>query len=106
MNLTYGLRAQLSDARSLGQRRAGSWRDEVVAEWAYQLRKDSSVKLFDHQERRALENAQWKRNLSERPNGTIDSWYGCDIFDEMCDYAVNFTFPWCKGVYTTSHTCH
>ncbi|KAG1721432.1 Alpha/Beta hydrolase protein [Suillus paluster] len=27
-------------------------------------------------------------------NGTIDTWYGCDVYDEMLDYAINFTFPW------------
>jgi len=37
----------------------------------------------------------WKRNLAGRGHGTIDPWYGCDIYDEMVDYAVNFTFPWC-----------
>ncbi|KIJ59226.1 hypothetical protein HYDPIDRAFT_118758 [Hydnomerulius pinastri MD-312] len=36
----------------------------------------------------------WKRDLSGRANGTIDSWYGCDLYDEMLDYAINFTFPW------------
>ncbi|KAI0352156.1 alpha/beta-hydrolase [Trametes cingulata] len=35
-----------------------------------------------------------KRDLSGRANGTIDPWYGCDIYDEMIDYAVNFSFPW------------
>ncbi|KAH9855778.1 alpha/beta-hydrolase [Lenzites betulinus] len=35
-----------------------------------------------------------KRDLSGRANGTIDSWYGCDIYDEMIDYAVNFSAPW------------
>lgn len=37
---------------------------------------------------------QWKRDLTGRPNGTLDQWYLCDLFDEMVDYAVNFTFPW------------
>ncbi len=35
-----------------------------------------------------------KRDLSGRANGTIDPWYGCDIYDEMIDYAVNFSAPW------------
>ena len=38
----------------------------------------------------------WKRDLTGRPNGTIDPWYGCDLFDEILDYALNFTFPWSK----------
>ncbi|KAF7303613.1 Carboxypeptidase [Mycena indigotica] len=37
---------------------------------------------------------QWKRSLAGRPNGTLDPYYGCFLFDEMWDYAVNFTFPW------------
>ena len=37
---------------------------------------------------------QWRRDLAGRANGTIDPWYGCDIFDEMIDYALNFSFPW------------
>ncbi|EMD31271.1 hypothetical protein CERSUDRAFT_119819 [Gelatoporia subvermispora B] len=40
---------------------------------------------------------QWKRDLSGRSNGTIDSWYGCWLYDEMIDYAVNFSFPWSNG---------
>lgn len=39
-----------------------------------------------------------KRELAKRGNGTINSWYGCDLYDEMVDYAVNFTFPWCMIV--------
>lgn len=37
----------------------------------------------------------WKCGLADRANGTIDYWYGCDLYDEMLDYAINFTFPWC-----------
>ena len=37
---------------------------------------------------------QWKRDLRGRANGTIDPWYGCDIYDEMIDYALNFSLPW------------
>lgn len=36
----------------------------------------------------------WKRDISQRANGTIDPFYGCFLFDEMLDYAANFTFPW------------
>jgi carboxypeptidase D len=35
-----------------------------------------------------------ERDLTGRNNGTIDEWYGCDLYDAMTDYAVNFTFPW------------
>ncbi|KAJ7243916.1 alpha/beta-hydrolase [Mycena haematopus] len=39
----------------------------------------------------------WKRDLSNRPNGTLDPYYGCFIYDELLDYATNFTFPWTLG---------
>jgi hypothetical protein len=35
-----------------------------------------------------------RRDLSLRTNGTIDPWYGCELYDEMVDYAVNYTWPW------------
>ncbi|TDL15661.1 alpha/beta-hydrolase [Rickenella mellea] len=35
-----------------------------------------------------------KRDLSGHANGTIDPWYGCFLFGEMIDYALNFSLPW------------
>ncbi|KAI8996603.1 alpha/beta-hydrolase [Trametes punicea] len=35
-----------------------------------------------------------KRDLSLRANGTIDPWYGCFLFDEMIEYALNYSYPW------------
>jgi carboxypeptidase D len=35
-----------------------------------------------------------KRDLTGRANGTLDGWYGCYVYDEMLDYALNFSFPW------------
>ncbi|KAI0675837.1 alpha/beta-hydrolase [Trametes maxima] len=35
-----------------------------------------------------------KRDLSLRTNGTIDSWYGCFLLDEMIEYALNYSLPW------------
>ncbi|EMD31276.1 hypothetical protein CERSUDRAFT_89132 [Gelatoporia subvermispora B] len=46
---------------------------------------------------RMAKREQWKRDLSGRANGTIDPWYGCFLFDEITDYAVNFSFPWTGG---------
>ena len=54
------------------------------------------AKRAGHFERREAARAQWKRDLSGRANGTIDPHYGCDLLDEVIDYAVNFTFPWCE----------
>ncbi|KAJ7202078.1 alpha/beta-hydrolase [Mycena pura] len=39
----------------------------------------------------------WKRDIAGRPNGTLDPFYGCFLFEEMWDYALNFTFPWALG---------
>ncbi len=38
----------------------------------------------------------WKRDLGGRSNSSIDPWYGCFVWDEMVDYAVNFTYPWSR----------
>lgn len=35
-----------------------------------------------------------KRDLSGRASGTIDPWYGCDLCDEVIDYALKFSVPW------------
>lgn len=45
-------------------------------------------------EGRLAKRALWKRDLSN--SSIIDPWYGCDVWDEMIDYALNYTFPWCE----------
>ncbi|OJT09784.1 Vitellogenic carboxypeptidase [Trametes pubescens] len=45
-------------------------------------------------QRRAEHAGNQKRDLSLRANGTIDPWYGCFLFDEMVEYAINYTSPW------------
>jgi carboxypeptidase D len=44
---------------------------------------------------RAEKREAWKRDLSQRANGTIDPFYQCFLLFELLDYAVNFTTPWC-----------
>ncbi|KAJ7238698.1 alpha/beta-hydrolase [Mycena rebaudengoi] len=39
----------------------------------------------------------WKRDLTNRPNGTVDPWYGCSLLLELADYALNYSFPWTLG---------
>ncbi|KAF5358649.1 hypothetical protein D9758_007744 [Tetrapyrgos nigripes] len=46
---------------------------------------------------REVKREEWKRDLSGRANGTLDPFYGCFLFEEMVDYALNFTFPWNEG---------
>jgi len=38
--------------------------------------------------------ARWKRDLSQRVNGSTDPWYKCDLWQLMIDYTRNYTFPW------------
>ncbi|CAL1714161.1 unnamed protein product [Somion occarium] len=45
-------------------------------------------------QRREEARLQWKRDLRDRANGTIDPFYGCAIYDELVDYALNFSLPW------------
>ncbi|KAJ7787876.1 Alpha/Beta hydrolase protein [Mycena olivaceomarginata] len=54
---------------------------------------------FDLSRRQVAKRAQeqWKHSLSNRPNGTLDPWYGCFIYQELTGYALNFTFPWTLG---------
>ncbi|KAI0688707.1 alpha/beta-hydrolase [Cytidiella melzeri] len=64
---------------------------EVAARYSQQKQRDVPMSSTLHK-RTMLNN--WKRDLQGRANGSIDSWYGCFIWDEMIDYAVNFTYPW------------
>ena len=38
--------------------------------------------------------AEWKRQLAARPPGTIDATYGCDLYDQLIDYALTSSLPW------------
>ncbi|KAI0767256.1 alpha/beta-hydrolase [Fomes fomentarius] len=86
-----------SKAASRGSVSAASWREAISAEYTARALNAPAEKRADFHERRAVEREQWKRDLSQRANGTLDPWYGCDLFTEMVDYALNFTFPWTDG---------
>ena len=43
-----------------------------------------------------------KRDLTGRPNNTIDPYYGCFLYEFMIDYANNFTFPWSEFPFLSS----
>lgn len=92
LNYTSGQQAALNRVASHTTRAARSWKDTIVDK----ISKRQSTQGESTYVSRSVKRSEWKRDLSGRPNGTIDSWYGCDIFDEMTDYAVNFTFPWSK----------
>ncbi|KAI0675833.1 alpha/beta-hydrolase [Trametes maxima] len=35
-----------------------------------------------------------KRDSSPRVNATLNPWYGCNLYNEVIDYAINFSMPW------------
>lgn len=44
--------------------------------------------------RREEQRQEWKRSIAGRPNGTLDPYYGCFLFDELWEYAANYSIPW------------
>jgi carboxypeptidase D len=58
----------------------------------------STSKLLPLNRREALRREErrheWKRSVAGRPNNTLDPFYGCFLFEEMWDYAANFSAPW------------
>ncbi|KAI0643827.1 alpha/beta-hydrolase [Trametes meyenii] len=93
LNLTQGLRQTLGSTGA-NSRTVTSWRDAIVNEYSRgRAISPANGSLTERLQKRA----KWKRDLSGRANGTLDPWYGCDVFDEMRDYAINFTFPWSNG---------
>lgn len=45
----------------------------------------------------SIDRRQSADPLQGRGNGTIDSWYGCWLFQEMWDMALNFSLPWANN---------
>ncbi|KAI9568043.1 Alpha/Beta hydrolase protein [Boletus coccyginus] len=81
------------EAKLTKKRFAGELRDRIVAKLR---RRGSEGALLEYGERHGARD-MWKRDLAGRANGTIDPWYQCDLYSEMIDYAINFTFPWSSG---------
>ncbi|EIW53484.1 alpha/beta-hydrolase [Trametes versicolor FP-101664 SS1] len=97
LNFTSGLKAALNRAAAHASRRsARTWKDTFLNELAARQRISERSVSAD----RSVRRSERKRDISG-PTGTIDFWYGCDIFDEMTDYALNFTAPWTTGNFDT-----
>ncbi|KAH9929043.1 alpha/beta-hydrolase, partial [Epithele typhae] len=97
LSLPLGQRAQLAGGTQNTKRSAASWQHEIEVEYVARAQGSPHMKRSDYREHRAQKREHWKRDLSGRVNGTLDPWYACDLFDEMRDYAVNFTYPWSNG---------
>ena len=89
LNMTSGLRATLLNSNNSESDISLSARKELVARMLHT--KTKRFMLDKHQE---AKRTQRKRDLTERANGTLDPWYQCDIWEEMADYALNFSIPW------------
>ncbi|TFK31890.1 Alpha/Beta hydrolase protein [Crucibulum laeve] len=90
INLLLPARLNQSSALDVVERRKSSLTKFSQKFEAQTLVSDVSKREFELERRAELV----KRSLTGRANGTLDSWYACDLFDEMIDYALNFTFPW------------
>lgn len=49
---------------------------------------------------RLRKRAAWTMDATN--SSGINSYYGCDVWDEMLDYALNYTFPWCEKLFFLS----
>ncbi|KZT24766.1 alpha/beta-hydrolase [Neolentinus lepideus HHB14362 ss-1] len=95
LNFTRGIvDGSYSSARK-GNRLNGQSVLTTIAD-RYAASESKQLAKRDREMRRELWKAE-KRDLSGRPNGTIDPWYGCYIHFELLDYAVNFSYPWSAG---------
>jgi carboxypeptidase D len=105
LNLTYPQRGhfpslidprQTSNLYSLSELKAksvkSSWHSAIAQKFAKHNR--NSNPRARNINKREEKRQQWKRDLIGRPNGTLDPYYGCFLWEEMTDYAVNFSFPW------------
>ncbi|KAI1785699.1 hypothetical protein LXA43DRAFT_1099972 [Ganoderma leucocontextum] len=78
-----------------------SSRKQFISEYAARMHSNPDMMRAVALEHRGEVRSQWKGDLTRRPNGTIDPWYGCDVWQEMWDYAFNFTFPRKNGTLDT-----
>ncbi|KAF5358669.1 hypothetical protein D9758_007755 [Tetrapyrgos nigripes] len=102
---TVDLAASVAASRS--RRLTANARKEKTLSWARRAtgdmdnveRRDSGLSDLTSRAREEREEKRlaWKRDLTGRPNGTLDPMYGCFLYEEMLDYAENFTFPWTVG---------
>ncbi|CAL1716103.1 unnamed protein product [Somion occarium] len=93
LNLTRPTRqSAFSDSLDEPRFERQSFRQRVAQKYA--AKQATQTNDLEHRNRKREE---WKRDLTGRANGTIDPFYGCFLFDELVDYASNFSFPWTNG---------
>lgn len=66
-----------------------------VAEVAHRhATRQTAGQLAEPIHERLRKRATWKLDMTN--SSGINPYYGCDVWDEMIDYALNYTFPWSK----------
>lgn len=69
-------------------------RANFISEFVKRSEREDSHTKVKRQRQQQLTLAQWKRDHLNKK--TLDEDYGCFLWEEMTDFATNFTFPWCK----------
>ncbi|KAJ7078454.1 alpha/beta-hydrolase [Mycena belliarum] len=104
LNLTYPQKGHFPTLRDpsfgstifmAGKERSRSLRS--LAAHNGRLLQDPAASAEQELVRREERREAWKRDLTGRANGTLDPYYGCFIYFELLDYAVNFSFPWTQS---------
>ena len=96
--LRIGFASSASAARLRGRKQLAKLALDATTALTSTAASDDGENANDNENENANEKREgrWlaRRDLSGRANGTIDPWYGCFIYDEMIDYAFNFSKPW------------
>ncbi|TFY81231.1 hypothetical protein EWM64_g2782 [Hericium alpestre] len=90
LNITYPQEAVLPSVQS-SPRRSSYW---MLAQSESKI-----VGALDRRELRAREISVRHSRRQSSLSGSLDPFYGCSLFDEMIDYAVNNSFPWTPGTF-------
>ncbi|KAF9258269.1 alpha/beta-hydrolase [Marasmius fiardii PR-910] len=97
-NVTHDARIVFGGARANGLGRFDLnylSRADFVSEFVKRSDREDPHLKVKRQRQQQLTLDQWKR--SHLHKGTLDLEYGCFLWEEMTDFAMNFTFPWSQG---------
>ncbi len=67
---------------------------------SHMAKRNLKARSLDAGAERIQKRDQWKRDFVDQANETavLDPYYGCDLYDELMDYALNFSLPWSKSL--------
>ncbi|KAI0642261.1 alpha/beta-hydrolase [Trametes meyenii] len=100
LNLTYPQNGRFPTLSLDGP--GGSAESAVYNRFNSRVRQQRNSQLRDLAKRAFVEG--WdaaparKRDSNSRINATLNPWYGCNLYNELVDYAINFSIPWSAHV--------